>query len=429
MFRVVLVLALASSSARAGGFEIPELGIRRNAMAAVIGRPDEPSALFHNPGGLVLMSSWRFYISLGGAIVHTSLQIAAWDQSDRFVGPPGPDGYYPAVTPSKAFAVIPMVAVTGPIRGKLYGGAAAFVGNASGAAFDAGAVTRYHIIDGYFIAPKAVIGAAYQLTPELAFGATAGVVNIRIHGHRDIYPIAQGMDITSITGSAPDLVLDGSGWAPTWSIGAFGRPAPNVTWGAAIIGRVDATLTGPVQITYSNDAPQPGDVLLGQSTTNQMLPWTFHAGVNVDVSPHLEVGTELRYWLYRQFQNMHTDVVGIFFVRAFDSEKDWQDSWQTSGGIRLHDLAAAPDLEVMAGLHYDRTPAPNRTLSFDTPTFSTWAIHTGVRYTLGTYRFGLGYELAVFRVPTITDSITFPPSNMRGTGNTHFVTLSFESGL
>ena len=39
----------------------------------------------------------------------------------------------------------------------------------------------------------------------------------------------------------------------------FGQPHPRVTWGATLIGRVDATLEGPLQLTYCDDAPTPGD--------------------------------------------------------------------------------------------------------------------------------------------------------------------------
>jgi len=232
----IAVTACALSTAAAGGFGIPEVGVRRTAMGAVIGRPDEPSALYHNPAGLVLAPSWEVYISAGLSVLSTEFQLAPWDQSNRFLGAtPGADGYYAQVKPSRAIGVIPMIAAAGPITDRLFAGAAVFVGNATGAAFDDHAVTRYHLIDGYVVAPQAVIGAAYQLVPSLALGATVGVVNIRVHGKRDVFPIIQGADLSSLTGTSPLLVLDGSGWAPTWTVAAFGRPHPRVTWGAAVI--------------------------------------------------------------------------------------------------------------------------------------------------------------------------------------------------
>jgi long-subunit fatty acid transport protein len=237
------------------------------------------------------------------------------------------------------------------------------------------------------------------------------------------------MDASGLTGTSPLLELDGSGWAPTWSVGAFGRPHPRVTWGAAIIGRVDATLSGPLTVTYSSDASVPNDQLIGQQTTSQLLPWTFQGGANIDLTPNIELGGELRYWLYRQYQRQHTDVVGIFIVRALDTEKDYHDSWETSGGVRVHDLAAAPKLDLMMGAQYDHSPAPPRTVTLDQPSFSHIGVHTGARYTLGRYRLGASYIHYWYEVPTITDSITSPPSNIKGHGSNNIVTLSVEVAL
>ena len=73
---------------------------------------------------------------------------------------------------------MPMIAVTGElIPDRLVIGLSAFVGNAQGAAFPADAVTRYHLIDGYVVAPQAVLAAAYRLVPSLTLGASAGVVD------------------------------------------------------------------------------------------------------------------------------------------------------------------------------------------------------------------------------------------------------------
>ncbi|MGF2075660.1 hypothetical protein, partial [Enterococcus casseliflavus] len=84
-----------------------------------------------------------------------------------------------------------------------------------------------------------------------------------------------------------------------------------------------------------------------------MLPWTFLAGANYDVTPNVEVGAELRYWLYRQYDRQYTQVENIFLVNELETIKDYNDSWQVSGGVRVHDLPQVPRLEAMLGTHYD----------------------------------------------------------------------------
>jgi long-subunit fatty acid transport protein len=419
-----------TTTAHAGGFNIPEIGVRRTAMGAVIGRPDDPSSIYHNPAGLVLQDDWVIYVSAGLSLLSTEFELAPWDQSDRFLGTTATStGYYAPVKPSRAFGVIPMIAVEGKLTDKLHVGASVFVGNAQGASFKDTDVTRYHLIDGYVIAPQIVIGAAYQVTPTLALGATVGAIDFIIHGERDVFPIVDGADLSKLTGTAPRLTLDGSGWAPTYMIGAYGNPHPRITWGAAIVGKVNATLNGPINVAYSADASSPGDMLVGQQTTQQMLPWTFQAGVNVDVTPNIEVGTELRYWLYRQYKNQHTDIVGIFLLRELDTEKDYHDSQEWTGGVRVHDLPAIPKLDLMMGAQYDHSPAPPDTITLDSPSFSHFGLHSGARYSFGRYRLGASYIHYWYEVPTITGSITMPPTNIRGSGSNNIFTLSLEAHL
>jgi long-subunit fatty acid transport protein len=212
-------------------------------------------------------------------------------------------------------------------------------------------------------------------------------------------------------------------------LAAFGRPHPRVTWGATITGRADATMTGPITITYSDDAPTPGDQLIGTQSTTQLLPWAFMAGANVDVTPHVELGGEGRYWLYRQYKQQHTDITGIFLVRALDTVKNYNDSWQVSGGVRVHDLPVLPGVELMAGTHFDRTPAPTSTVTLDQPTFRHIGLHTGLRWTTGRYRIGASYLRYFYLIPTVTDSTTSPPSNFRGNGANHILTVSIEASL
>lgn len=428
---LVLTITLAAGSANAGGFVIPDIGVRRTAMAAVIGRPDEGAAIYHNPAGLRLQHGWHLYLSMGLAVIRSEFQLHAWAESDRFLGvTPDSDGYYAPIKPTRAMGVIPMLALTGElIPDKLVMGAGLYVGNAQGAGFGPDAVTRYHLIDGYVVAPQAVLAASYQVTDTLALGASAGLLNLRIHGRREVFPIVNGTDISNITGTRPELVLDGSGWAPSWSASAFGKPHPRVTWGATVTGRIDATMSGPVTITFSDDASVPNDQLSGTQTTTQLIPWTFMAGANVDVTPHLEVGAEARYWLYRQYKKQHTDVVGIYLVRELETIKNYNDSWQVSGGARVHDLSAVPNLDLMIGTHFDRTPAPSSTLTLDQPSFKHIGVHSGARYTVGRYRFGASYLRYFYDVPTVTDSTTTPPSNFRGHGANHIFTLSVEASL
>jgi len=431
-FRLLVAVALtcgAVTAASAGGFAVPEMGARRTGMAAVVGRPDEPAAVLHNPAGLALLPGTHLYLSMGLSLLDTSFRLRPWQDSDRFIDQPvDADGYYPETEPSRAFGVLPMlVATTEILPAKLYAGLALYVGNATGSAFDKNAPTRYHLIDGYIVAPLGSLSAAYRFNDWLVLGGGLGLMNVRIHGRRHIFPVIDGTDVSGFVGTRSELIIDGSDWMPTWDLGALVTPHPRVSIGAGIIGRSKATLTGPVQINFGDDVG--GGTWYGEQKTGLLLPWSFLAGLNVDVHPQLELGGELRYWLYRQYDEQRIDVDGIIFVDQIVTPKNYRDSYQVSGGARLHSLAAVPGLEAMLGMHYDRTPAPKETVSLDQPTFSHVGLHSGLRYQRGRYRVGLTYAHYWYKVPTIEESTTMPPSNITGSGQNHIITATFEATL
>ena len=70
-----------------------------------------------------------------------------------------------------------------------------------------------------------------------------------------------------------------------------------------------------------------------------------------------------------------------------------------------------------------------RVLRHERSTGQSTAIRSGVRYSFGRYRLGATYLHQWFFIPTITDSITKPPSNVRGHGSNNIMTLTFEAML
>lgn len=437
---VITTLALATlpavsgtapaSRAEAGGFVISELGNRRTAMAAVVGQPDEPAAAMHNPAGLVLVPGRRAYLSLGVAVIRTRFQLRPWTDSDDLLGAEaGADGYYAPVRPNRALAALPMLAFSAELwRRRLFGAAALYVSNATGSSFAPDAVTRYHMIEGYLVAPVGSFALAYRLTDRISIGAALGRAHVRLHARRLIYPVIDGNDVSSVIGRAPELVVDGSDWVTTYGFGLFVEPSARVSLGASLTARSKATLEGPLTLRYSDDVDQP-QTLEGYHRTAYTIPWSAALGAHVDVSRRLELGVEARYWRYRDYREQRSEVDGIFLLRELVVAKDFRDSYQLSGGARLHDHPSLGGVELMSGLHYDTTPAPGRTITLDQPAFANIGLHAGARRAWGRFRLGASYVHLHYRVPTVADSITSPPSNFKGSGGAHILTTSLEVEL
>jgi long-subunit fatty acid transport protein len=161
-----------------------------------------------------------------------------------------------------------------------------------------------------------------------------------------------------------------------------------------------------------------------------VVPWTVLAGANVDVHPNVEIGGELRYYFYSAYKRQHSDLTDIPFISELDTPKNYTNSWQIAGGVRVHSLPRVPTLELMAGTHYDKTPAPGNTVSLDQPTFTHCGFRLGTRYTWREkYRFGFSYTRYWYVIPTVEDSLTTPPSNFKGSGGNNILTVSFEAVL
>ena len=423
---LALAFGAAPRAARAGGLVLPEQGMRRTAMAAVVGRPDEPAAVFHNPAGLTLLGGLRLYVSFGSAFLDTSMRIRPWPRSDQFIGAPvDAAGYYPTEKPTRVFGFLPMVVATSELfTPRLVGALSFYVAGATGAAFAADGVMRYHLVDSYIIAPVFGLSLGWRALPWLSVGASINVAYLKFYQRRFVFPPDD--QAAQLLGSQTELELNGSDVAPAWNAGLLLEPIPRLSLGVALTGRTDVSLEGPVAMRFGPDALIQ-TTLKGTQRTGLIIPWTLVAGANFDVTRYLEVGAELRYYFYRQVDTQRTEFTGLELITEAVTPKNYRDSWQVAGGLRLHRLV--PRLEIMLGAHYDRTPAPASTVSVDQPTFSHAGFHSGVRYTLrDRYRLGLTLLWYRYFVPTTNDSLTDPPSNFAGsTSNSNtIVTVSME---
>lgn len=424
---LVALVALLGAGGRAAAFIIPELGLRKNAMGAVIGRPDDLSAIFHNPAGLTLLDGTNVLVNAGAAFLDTDIRLRPWPGSGRYIqAPVDAEGYYPTVNPTRSFAVIPMlVASTDVWSERLKLGFGLYVPNAAGAAFDERSVARFHMIDSYLVAGYATLAAAYRVTPWLSVGATVSLLYVRLHARRKLFPVLEGLDLSGLIGGDSELELGGDGIAAAGSFGVLWQPHPRFSVGLALLTRTEVTLEGDVRVKLGRDAVSSGS-LEGRHATDVLSPWTLHAGLNWDVLRWLEVGGEIRYYVYSQLDEERSRISGISFLDELSLPRNYHDSWQVSGGARFT-VIWLPALELLAGFHYDYPPAPARTSSVEQPSMKHVGLHSGARWRIDwRFRVGLAYAHYWYLQRRTDDSVTSPPSNFIGSGQSNVLTLVLE---
>jgi long-chain fatty acid transport protein len=414
----ILLWVAAPGSAGATGSVVPEIGSRKMSMGAVIGRPDDLSAIYHNPAGLTLSPGTNLYVSTGLALIDSWLRARPWDKSDRYIKDPVDDeGFYPYAEPTGLFGVIPMIVVsTSALDDRLMGALSIYVPNAVGASFPEDAVTRYHLIDSYVVAGNVTATLAYKVADWLSVGAGFSLIYMKLHARRYFFPVVGKLDLGGFLGGESILELNGDDVGFGANVGVLlSPPGAPFTFGLTLISRTDLELEGPVRLE-----PGPGALLKepmeGTQRTDFMTPWIIQGGLHWDLTSWLEVGAEIRYYVYHQLVEQRTELEMepiSSLLPELTLPKHYMDSWQASGGFKIMAPWLVEDLELMIGMIYSSSPVPDRTLSAEQPSFDRWGLHTGVRYRFNpTWRVTLSWSHYQYLDRSVRDSLTTPPSNI-----------------
>jgi long-subunit fatty acid transport protein len=438
---LVLLAALAQpAAARAQGFIIPELGSRVNGMGAAIGRPDDLSAIYHNPAALALLPGTQIGLSFGATVLSTTIRLSQWNDvggsSGKYITDPvDAGGYYPQQRP-QIFAPVPFLGASTKLwTDKVTAAIGIYVPNAAGADFGQNAPSRYHIIDAYVFSAFFTLAVAYRPLPWLAIGVGASAVYVRVNRRSLLYPVVDGKDQSFLLGSKTEIELQGDDVRPAFTFGIQAWPHRTVSLGFMMLSRYDVALEGPLKLKPGDDSSpllqNPG-FTDNQQRTEIVAPWVFAFGANWDITRWLEVGAEFRYYLTSQVENQITTItegkaLKTLLPNGLITPKNYHDSFHTGGGVNVHPWRKI-DLELMTGVHYETAAAPNNTVEVAAPSFDLFTYHIGARWRFhDRFRVALFYSHYWYFERTTTDSITSPPTNFTGGGGSNMVTIVLEA--
>jgi len=433
-----LSLLLCAAAARAGGFTIIEMGVKKTGMMAGIAKPDDLSAVYHNPAGLADQHGTRLHLSSGFSFVHAQARLKAWPGGEGVYGsedfidtPVDEDGYFEGTyEPTRYFGAMPMFVASsdfgwtdGPVWAFGF-----YVPDFIGAFMPEDAPSRYLVVEGYFVAGVATISGAYRL-PEpvswLSFGASLGMIYVRIAGKK-------WMNVpTLFDNNNTDFEIRqvGEDYRPFYNLGVCADITDWLTVGLSFIGGADVDLKGRLEIDLAPGAEMntilegilesQDENLIGahDMTQNMKIPAGLNLGVNFAVMDELELAVDFRYWFYQVFeeQKIYHDIgIEILGEPAIENPmvipKDYEGSWTISAGALARPFEFP--LELMAGWTYDHSPAPNKTKSLESPTVNLTGFALGARYTLfEMWRLSLTYYRYWYLKDEIENSILEPPQN------------------
>jgi long-subunit fatty acid transport protein len=435
---IAAVILLSGEPAHAQGFIISEIGTRKNTMGAAIGRPDDLSAIYHNPAALALLGGTQITVSFNLAVLRTDIRLAPWPGSDQFMSDSvDSEGYFAKQTP-QIVAPMPMIAVsTNLFSKKVVGALGIYVPNAAGASFGDGMPSRYHIIDAYLISAFMTLAVAYRPWPWLAIGLGGSAVYVRTSRRALLYPVINGTNWSGLVGTKTEFTLEGEDVQPAFSLGIQLWPHETLSIGFMMLSRYDVSLEGPFRLKLDPEAPgysilNKPEITDNQQKTETSAPWVFGFGANWDVTRWLEVGAEFRYYLTSVAKEQRTiftsgSALSFLLPDGLVTPKNYHDSFHTGGGVNFHPRLPIP-LEFMTGMHYESSAAPEKTVDVAAPSFNLASYHVGVRWEISRLlRLALAYSHYWYLERKTTNSITFPPANFIGSGYTNQLSLVLEA--
>lgn len=422
--RLVLALlallgALLPRTLAAGGFHTPDFGTRRCGMLAVMGKPDDLSAIFANPAGLVLVP---------GTQIYTAAQLTVADLAVRLYDSEGvlrPDH---DLGPETNWAIVPFLGASTDFGvERLRVALALYAPNLYGADLPKDEPTRYHMTRGFFFALHTTASAAFAVTDQLAIGASVSAVYLRLEGQQYMNPLVladpdRRFDPPEdLRGGDLKLDLFGEGWTWDWNVGLLFHPYPTLGIGLSFTSGADVEMEGDVTMTPVANAA--GRQKVGQRT-RMAIPFSLRAGINWEFVPGFELGLDVAWWHYQVFQEqvmtLDAPLVGMGGPDApLRTPKAYGNAWNVSVGVLYRVI---DPLDLMVGYQYDTSPIPERTLSLDNLNRDLQSVAVGVRWRIiERLRVGFTFMRSWLAAVDVQDSVMSPPTNMKGHGGmTHF---------
>jgi long-subunit fatty acid transport protein len=468
---IVAALVLPAPRAAASGFSVLTFGGRRTGMMASLAKPDDITALFHNPAGLADQPEGQLYLFLGWGFTNLKADLMALDpvrypeinpegcgQGSR---PPCPwpvnsEGYYAqSIRPEKYWGVMPFLAAgtglgfLGPRWKDVVVSLGLYAPNFYGAYLPEDAPTAYHIIGGMFITGAATLGVGWRLNRYISLGADLSYNLMWLTMSQKYSMVAAltppGEEPSGLALAAQELIGDirlqysGVDHGAGWGFGAILSPWPWLRLGLRYTGATPARFEGPARFrAYGEDVQDPqmfyavvrsvGYKLPRRLLLEMPIPHSVQAGFNVEIGRRLELGMDFRFWFYNAYKKQRIKPIydpedegeEPFTEADLTRDKRYGLGYQVTGGAMVRPSLRIPTLELMLGFGYVRSPIPDSTFSLDNPLLHHYKLSTGLRWRVGSHwRFALTYKLNIYVPRDIRNSQTEPPTNVKGQAVAH----------
>lgn len=464
----VLALMMGPERVHAGAFTIPLIGTRASSRLAFTARPDDTSAVYHNPAGIGLLEEARLDMSGTALLVDIAYRRCArgFDENGVPGCYPGPDGnlFERTVTPTPwknypaGFGILPFLGMSGRFGLKKWNFAFAIYSphNATGSWPDckreangepidcSRAPQRFDMIKGSINTLYLNPTVSYQPHPAITLGAGISAVRAEIS-------LKQGLWVGGEEGYGADIFWNGEGylelagtkWSYAFNLGFIwnlGETFPirnpwfrNIRIGASYASQTEFDFSGKIDVTSLGirtlaQSCKQGDVSIHcKAAAKFRFPMVLRVGLDWEIHKYGSVGVDVFWQNYAVFDKIQVRFPEPIVVQVpHHSEpitlteriepKNSKNAVGVGAGGQWN-VIQVPGLEFRAGFLWDQSPYPDSTYSIINPDSDKYGFTLGVSYRFKLAKWGqllaqleisAGYGVLFYEDRHIRDSILQP---------------------
>ncbi len=375
-----LVFFGLSSLSHGAGFLIYEHGAAAMAMGgAFVALANNPSAIFHNPAGIVFLEGTQ--ISFGTTLIraNASLELTNLGTTVEAIS----QWFYPS-----------NFYISHKMNDRVAVGFGFFNPYGMGTKWPEDYALRFISTEDdmktFFFNP--VVAVKLDENFSVSVGVTYVYSTLELDRVNLINLTAFGFGIYE----AP-VILKGTGDAIGLNAGALYR-GENFSLGFNWRGGFDLNFEGDLSLDNSNipvffiaAVPIEGDI-----TTTMSIPHILGFGVAFNLTESLIVTADLHYILWSTFEELaiEVDYPDPFPDDTETMEENWKDSYVLRGGFQY---TVNEKFALRAGLLYDKTPQPVETMDPLLPDANRWALTGGFGYKSGNFVIDVAYQYEPFK--------------------------------
>lgn len=330
---LLVSVILITASLWAGGWNNTLIGCRALAMGgAFVAVADDPSAVFHNPAGLVYQER-TFNLSIDGFYISPVHEYVTTDG---------------ARVESRYKTSLPQFFLTFRANRRLTFGFGFYVPYAGG-----GVDWKEGVLAQPF---KSTMGV-YSLTPTISYKFSD---KLSVGFNLNFYSGLLNIDMVDETYGP--MKSEEKGSAVSAGFGLMFRPSQRVSIGLGVRGPAKMTLTGRTEVTFTNPLLGTFPILL-DSETSFNLPWDFELGFAYRITENLLFSTSAQYTMWSALDSVEKVMINVPVVG--DIEETQIMNYENILIMRVgFEYFISGGVILRGGLGYDRCACPEDTLDY-----------------------------------------------------------------